>query len=151
MTADPTADGADGDSEPAIFFEFPKTRLGNAVRKNLSKALSWLGQLTTERWNSCLKEQSLRGVLRAVAGLAQELETAESPALAAKNNECLQLINALLLLCSAQNFLMKSDETKHILRFKELVAALAAVVKTHLGETTMLDPELQVLQAALCA
>lgn len=142
--------GLGQETDPLIFFEFPKTRLGNAVRKNFGKGLSWLGQLTTERWKTALRENSLRGVLRAVAGLAQELEKAESPSLAAKNKESLQLINDLLHLCSAYNALAKNDETKNVMKFLAPVSSLTEAVATHLGPSMELDAELQILQAAVC-
>lgn len=115
---------------------------------NWDKAQSLVGQLLSERWRAATKENSLRGTLRAVAGLAQESK-GESPALLAKNAQSIQIVSDLLQLTSAVNALGKSEESKSYLKFLEPTEALAKAVRVSFGEGKLLDVELLVLQASV--
>lgn len=130
-------------------FEFPKTRLGNACAKNWGKCKSLVAQLMTDKWSSALKAPSLRGILRTVAGLSQELQLADSPALLQQNELTIRLIGSLVSLCIAANSVKRAEEIKHYMKFAEPAGELARAIEELFGPGKKLDPELQVLQATI--
>lgn len=116
-------------------------------RKHHGKVAAALMQLMGEKWRQALAEPCLRGILRGVAGTAQELAQAESPLLVARNEETLKTITDLLHLCGATNALQKSEETKHYIRFLEPTVELTKAIELHFGQGRRLDAELLVIQA----
>lgn len=93
-----------------------------------------------------MREPSLRGILRTVAGLSQELSTADSPALLQKNEHTLKLLNNLVALCTASSAIKRAEELKHFVKFMEPTSELAAAVELLFGPGRQLDVELLVLQ-----
>lgn len=136
-----------GSTTSPFHFEYPKTRLGNNVRKHHGKVAAALMQLMGEKWRQALAEPCLRGILRGVAGTAQELAQAESRLLVARNEETLKTITDLLHLCGANNALQTSEDTKHYIRFLEPTVELTKAIEMHFGQGRRLDAELLVVQA----
>lgn len=134
---------------PMDAYEWPKTRLANAVKKNLQKAQAAMGFLINPKWQTVLKEPTLRGQMRSVAGSNQELMESDNPMLLQRNEVTIKHVGDLIKLCSAVHLQSKAGDAKSWLRFVPVVDELAEGVKQIFGDTAKLDAELLVIQALL--
>lgn len=145
-----SADAEDEGPLPHDHFPYPNNRLGSAVQRNASKINSLLASLMYSEWRSCLKEPTLRGTMRSIAGCSRELMSAESPALVAHNEGFAAKMDNMLKLCSANSALQKADETKSYIKFLSPTEDLGKAIAETFGNDHTLDCELLVLQARCC-
>lgn len=119
----PVASLASGISAEAI--HYPKGRIGTGVQRNQNKLDSIVANLATPLWLDALKETTLRGLVRACAGLEKELIDSEFPAMIKLNQEHNDLVRHLLDLSLAATGMKKEDRASNFVKFKAPLDAIA--------------------------